>query len=200
MLHWLILTLARVGNRILLQKNSENRIGKVSIISRKKVLRGIPRLTEESVPKLGTEQNYMKKLVLQKSLSPANRIESVFLSAKCFGTEFWEFASIFVPRNGIRSCFFFAEWFGTKFQVLLQFCSTVRNSELFFLPRNGSEQNPESLLLFLFLFSLVLWLLHNIADTWIWDKQNRLANKHWNSLPCYKSSFPQAHYKRMLVV
>ena len=32
---------------------------------------------------------------------------SSFFSAEWFGTEFREFASIFVPRNGIPSCFFF---------------------------------------------------------------------------------------------
>jgi hypothetical protein len=41
----------------------------------------------------------MKKLVLQKNPVPANRIESVFSYAKCYGTKFQEFASIFVPRN-----------------------------------------------------------------------------------------------------
>jgi hypothetical protein len=37
-----------------------------------------------------------------------------------------------------RYVFSSTEWFGTKFQrVLLQFCSTVQNSEHFCLPRNG---------------------------------------------------------------
>jgi hypothetical protein len=31
----------------------------------------------------------------------------VFSSAEEFGTELWQFASIFVPRNGIQSCFLF---------------------------------------------------------------------------------------------
>ncbi len=35
-----------------------NRVGKVSVIPRKKVL--IPRFTEESIPKLGMERNHMK--------------------------------------------------------------------------------------------------------------------------------------------
>ena len=30
-----------------------------------------------------------------------------FSSAEWFGTEFWQFASIFFPRNGIPSCFLF---------------------------------------------------------------------------------------------
>jgi hypothetical protein len=37
-----------------------------SVIPRKKVF--IPRFTEESIPRLGTEGNGMKKLVLQKIL------------------------------------------------------------------------------------------------------------------------------------
>jgi hypothetical protein len=48
----------------------------------------------------------------------------VFSSAEWFGTEFREFASIFVPRNGIPSCFLF--------------CRRVRNG------------NSDSILLFLF--------------------------------------------------
>jgi hypothetical protein len=43
----------------------------------------------------------------QKVPVPANRIESVFSSVKCFKTKFLNVASIFVPRNGILSCFLF---------------------------------------------------------------------------------------------
>ncbi len=59
--------------------------------------RGIPRFTEESIPKLGIERNYLKKISFAKNHAPA----------KCFGTEFWEFAPIFVPWNGFPSCFLF---------------------------------------------------------------------------------------------
>ncbi len=63
----------------------------------------------ESIPKIGTEQNCMKKISFTKNPATANRIESVFPSAKCFGTKFLEF-----------------------------FCSTERYSESFSLLWNGS--------------------------------------------------------------
>ncbi len=48
----------------------------------------------------------------------------VFSSAEVFGTELWEFASIFIPRNGIPSCFLFR--------------GRVRNGiPRFFVPRNN---------------------------------------------------------------
>ncbi len=40
----------------------------------------------------------------------------MFSSNKCFGMEFWEFASVFVPRNGILSCFLFRRLVGMEFQ------------------------------------------------------------------------------------
>ncbi len=49
------------------EKILRNRLGMVSVIPRKEVL--IPRFTEESIPKLGTERNEMKKLILEKSCS-----------------------------------------------------------------------------------------------------------------------------------
>ncbi len=57
----------------------------------------------------------------------------MFSSAKkCFGTEFREFASIFVPRNGIPSCFFFRRMVRNRIPSdCFYFCSTERNSELF---------------------------------------------------------------------
>jgi hypothetical protein len=102
---------------------------------RKCSFRGIPRFTEESIPKLGTEGNGMKKISFTKNPAPANRIDSIFSSETCLGTEF-------------RVVDFSAEWFGTEFQVfaglhILYFCSTERNSELFSLPRNGSDRNSE---------------------------------------------------------
>jgi hypothetical protein len=69
----------------------------------------------------GTELH--EKICFTKNLFPANRIESAFLSAKCFGTEFLEFASIF--------------FHGTEFRVVS-------------LPQNGLERNSKCLLLFLF--------------------------------------------------
>ncbi len=57
-----------------------------------------------SLPRNSSEQN-SKTL----HLFWFHRMESrdVFSSAEGFGTELWEFASIFVPRNGIPSCFLF---------------------------------------------------------------------------------------------
>ncbi len=49
----------------------------------------------------------------------------VFSSVEGFGTELWEFASIFVPRNGIPSYFSSAEGFGTEFRDFL-FRGTTR--------------------------------------------------------------------------
>jgi hypothetical protein len=51
--------------------------------------------------------NDMKKIGFTKNPALANIIDSVFSSETCFGTEFREFASIFVPRNGIPSWFLF---------------------------------------------------------------------------------------------
>jgi hypothetical protein len=83
-----------------------NRLGLASVIPRRKCsFRGIPRFTEESIPRLGMEENGMKKIILTKNPAPANRIDSMFLSETCSGTEFREFASIFFPRNGISSIF-----------------------------------------------------------------------------------------------
>ncbi len=46
---------------------------------RKCSFRGIPRFTEESIPKLGTEGNDMKKFVLHKSCSSKQNWKSVFV-------------------------------------------------------------------------------------------------------------------------
>ncbi len=81
----------------------------------------IPRITEESIPNLGTEQNDMKKIGFTKNPNPANRIDSVFLSETCVGTEFREFAFIFVPRNGILSCFLL-KWFRTGLREFAFIC------------------------------------------------------------------------------
>jgi hypothetical protein len=94
----------------------------------------------------------MKEIIYIKNFAPANRIDSIFLSEICFGTEFREFP---VPRNDseqnsetlllylflgteFRAFSSFAERFGTEFRE-------------FSVPRNDSEQNSETLLLFLFL-------------------------------------------------
>ncbi len=66
----------------------------------------------------------------------------VFSSAECFGTKFREFASILVPRNGNPSCVLFHRRVRNRIMgVCFYFCCTERNSELFSLPRKGSERN-----------------------------------------------------------
>jgi hypothetical protein len=72
----------------------------------------------------------------------------VVSSTEWFGTEFREFASIFVPRNGIPSCFLFRGMVRNETpRICVYVCSTERNSELYSLPWKGSERNCESLLL-----------------------------------------------------
>jgi hypothetical protein len=79
--------------------------------------------------------------------STRNGIPSCFSSLEWFGTEFRQFVSIFVPRNGISSCFLFCGRVWNPIQrVFFYFCSTERNSELFSLPRKGSERNSERFL------------------------------------------------------
>jgi hypothetical protein len=72
----------------------------------------------------------MKKISFTKNTAPANRIDSMFSFHTCL-----ELLS--PPRNGpeLIPC------------VCLYFCSTEWNSELFSLPRNGSEGNSERLLI-----------------------------------------------------
>jgi len=119
------------------EKIPRNRLGMVSVIPQKKVLRGIPRFTEESIPKLGTKQNDTKKNCLKNS-PPAIRIYSVCSSETCFGIKFWEFATIFVPRNGMLSWFLFRCMVWNRIpSVCFYFSSVDQNSELFSLPRNG---------------------------------------------------------------
>jgi hypothetical protein len=75
------------------------------------------------------------------------KIPRCFSSAAWFGTEFRQFVSIFVPRNGIPSCLLFRGRVRNRIpRVCFYFCSTERNSELFPLPRKGSEQNSERFL------------------------------------------------------
>jgi len=95
----------------------------VSVIPQKKVLRGIPRFTEESIPKLGRKQNDTKKICLKKSSPSKQNLQRVFIRD--------------MLRNKIlRVCYYF--------------CSKERNAELVSLPLNGLEQNSKCLLLFFF--------------------------------------------------
>ncbi len=57
-----------------------------------------------SLPRNGSERNSEN---LHLFWFHGTEFRVVFSSAKWFGTELWEFASIFVPRNGIPSYFLF---------------------------------------------------------------------------------------------
>jgi hypothetical protein len=68
----------------------------------------------------------------------------VFSSVEWFGTKFREFASILVSRNGIPSCVLFRRRVRNRIMGVCFYCfSTEQNSELFSLPRKGSERNSE---------------------------------------------------------
>jgi hypothetical protein len=101
----------------------------------------------------------MKKISFIKYPTPASRINSLFWSETCFGTEFREFASFFsternsehfslLRRNGIPRVFCSAEWFRTEFREFFCFycCSMLQDSEHSSPLRNGSERNSESFL------------------------------------------------------
>jgi hypothetical protein len=98
--------------------------------------RGIPRFTEESIWKLGTEENGMKKISVTKNFAPANRKDSMF---------FQDMLQNKIPRV----CFYFFLWNGIPSIFLL--CRTIWNGipRVFYSP-DGSEWNSESLLLFFF--------------------------------------------------
>ena len=95
-----------------------------------------------SLPRNGSERNSESLLLF---LFHGTEFRVVFSSAEEFGRKFWELASSLVPWNGIHSCFLF-RWRVWKafLRVCLYICSTERNSELFSLPRKGSERNSES--------------------------------------------------------
>jgi hypothetical protein len=57
-----------------------------------------------SLPRNGLERNFEN---LRLFLVQGTEFQVVFSSAEGFGTEFREYASIFVPRNGIPSCYLF---------------------------------------------------------------------------------------------
>ncbi len=110
----------------------------------------------------------------------------VFSSAELVGTEFREFASIFVTRNGIPSCFLF-RWRVRKEipRVCFYFCSKKRNSELS-LPLKCSEGNSESLLLVLF-NGTEFWVIFSSAEglgtefrgfSVPWNSRNSVGNDH----------------------
>jgi hypothetical protein len=69
---------------------------------------------EESIPRLGTEENRMKKISFSKNPAPVHRRNSTFLSETCFGTEFREFDSIFFQGTEFPAFFYSAERFGME--------------------------------------------------------------------------------------
>jgi hypothetical protein len=117
----------------------------------------IPSSAEEPIPKLGTERNgteFREKMKFYGTCTASLHSDGLYIllwvvlsSTEWFGTEFREFASIFVPQNGIPSCFLFL-WRVRKGvpRVFFYFYSTEWNSELFSIPRKGSERNSESFL------------------------------------------------------
>jgi hypothetical protein len=120
---------------------------------RKCSFRGIPGFTEGLIPKLGTEENGMKKICFTKNPAPANRKDIMFSSETCFGSKFREFDQFFsternskhfsplrngsernfesflfrgMVQNGIpRVCFFFVPWY--RIPIIFLLCGTVRN-------------------------------------------------------------------------
>jgi hypothetical protein len=102
----------------------------------------------------------MKKISLTKNPAPANRIDGMFLSETCSGTEFQEFSSIFFPRNRISSIFLLCGTVGDEIprvfcsadgpepnsESLQLFLFSVQNSKHFSPLQNGSEHNSESFL------------------------------------------------------
>ncbi len=87
----------------------------------------------------GSEQNYGSFPLF---LFHRTEFRVVFFSAEGFGTELWEFPSIFVPRNGIPGCFLFRGRVRNgipRFSVPRNNRNSVGNNHLFRLfrlPRN----------------------------------------------------------------
>jgi hypothetical protein len=92
-----------------------------------------------SLPRNGSERNSAN---LHLFWYKGTEFRVVFSSAEGFGTEVWEFASIFVPRNGIPSYFFFRGRVRNgipRFSVPRNNRNSVGNKHLFRLfrlPRN----------------------------------------------------------------
>jgi hypothetical protein len=92
-----------------------------------------------SLPQKGSEQNYG---ILLLFLFHGTEFRVVFSSAEGFGTELYDFASIFVPRNGISSYFLFRGRVRNgipRFSVPRNNRNSVGNNHLFRLfrlPRN----------------------------------------------------------------
>ncbi len=109
--------------------------------------RGIPRFSEESVPKLGTERNYMKKkklpVVLLLILLQQTELRACFLLQNSSKRNSESLLQILFHGTEFQVVFFSPEWFRTEFREF----SATRNSQnsagtnllfrLFRLPRNS---------------------------------------------------------------
>ena len=107
----------------------------------------------------GLRKSQFRDWERKKNHAPANRIDSMFLSETCFGTEFQEpsifsmegIPSIFLLCGTVRNIIFrvscFAEWFRMEFrEFYFYICSMVQNSEHSAPLWNGYERNSESFL------------------------------------------------------
>ncbi len=93
------------------------------------------------------EGNGMKKISFTKNPPPANTM----FSSKTASERNSESLLLFLfHRTELLVVFSSAEWFGTEFQVFASICVLRNGIPSCFLPRNASEWNSESLLLFLF--------------------------------------------------
>jgi hypothetical protein len=93
----------------------------------------------------------------------------VFFSGEGFGTELWEFTSIFVPRNGIPSCFLF--------------CGRVRNGiPRFSVPRNNRNSVGNNHLFRLFRLPRNKFFAGNSQPYSKHDKHMRNAFHCWLSI------------------
>jgi hypothetical protein len=123
-----------------------------SIIPRKNCsFRGIPKFTEESIPRLGTEGNGLKKISFTKNSAPAIRIDSIFRRRHASERNSESFLLFLFRETEFRVVFSSAGWFGTEFQLFASIGVPGNGiPRLISLPRNGSERNSETLLLLLF--------------------------------------------------
>jgi hypothetical protein len=115
---------------------------------------------EESIPKLGTVGNVMKKISFTKILLHQTELTACFrpkhasernselLSLPRNGSEQNSKCLLIIlfRRTGLRVVFSSAEWFRTEFRAFASICSMVQNSEHFSPLRNSSQQNSENCL------------------------------------------------------
>ncbi len=93
-----------------------------------------------SLPRNAPEQNFESLL---RFLFHWTELWVVYSSTEWFGTEFREFATIFVPGTEFRAFFSSAEWFGTEFREFATIFVPGTEFRAFF---SSSEWNSESFL------------------------------------------------------